>query len=451
MKKIEISRFIYRIISVFLVIAVFLGTGIVAMAEPSSDREELEEEIDETQEKLDEANTTIEELLELSRETEDELDEADCALVQILAEIEVIEEQISDKEEEIILATDEYNAAVQKETEQYESMKVRIRYLYEMGDVNLISIYMETGSITETLTKADYVEDLYEYDRMMLNDYQDTVAEVALLKHNLEIEKDELVTIQSEYEAEQLYLEEVVDELKAISDSYAVEISAAKNKASEYAKLLKQQNKELKRLQEEEARKAREEAERKAAEEAAKKAKEEAAKKAAEEEKKKGSSSDNEADDADDAEESQGEDNPQEETPTPEPPPQGDSKYDVSSIYNAKGSDLGKSIAVYGCQFIGNPYVPGGTSLTNGADCSGFVFSVYKDFGYTVPRTSYSLRSAGTEVAYSDAEPGDVVCYPGHVAIYIGNGMIVHASTQKTGIKVSNANYRGILCVRRLI
>ncbi|MGN0325167.1 MAG: C40 family peptidase, partial [Lachnospiraceae bacterium] len=112
---------------------------------------------------------------------------------------------------------------------------------------------------------------------------------------------------------------------------------------------------------------------------------------------------------------------------------------------------LGQAVVDYACQFIGNPYVPGGTSLTEGADCSGFVFSVYKEFGYTVPRTSYSLRSAGTEVAYEDAQPGDIICYPGHVAIYIGNGLIVHASSIKTGIKISNANYRGILAVRRLI
>ena len=110
-----------------------------------------------------------------------------------------------------------------------------------------------------------------------------------------------------------------------------------------------------------------------------------------------------------------------------------------------------KDIAAFACKYIGNPYVPGGTSLTNGADCSGFVYAVYDSFGIKVPRTSYDLRSAGKEVSYSDAQPGDVVCYPGHVGIYIGNGMIVHASTQKTGIKVSNAKYREFICVRRIL
>ena len=105
----------------------------------------------------------------------------------------------------------------------------------------------------------------------------------------------------------------------------------------------------------------------------------------------------------------------------------------------------------YAMQFLGNPYVWGGTSLTNGADCSGFTFRVYSDFGYSIPRTSYEQRSCGTGVDYSNAQPGDLICYDGHVAMYIGGGLIVHASTQRTGIKISNANYRPILAVRRVV
>lgn len=114
-------------------------------------------------------------------------------------------------------------------------------------------------------------------------------------------------------------------------------------------------------------------------------------------------------------------------------------------------SSGGQAVVDYACQFIGNPYVPGGTSLTQGADCSGFVWRVYKDFGYTVPRTSYGCRSAGSGVSYSEAQPGDIVCYAGHVGLYIGNGQIVHASTQRSGIKITTATYKEILTVRRIV
>lgn len=115
-------------------------------------------------------------------------------------------------------------------------------------------------------------------------------------------------------------------------------------------------------------------------------------------------------------------------------------------------SSLGQRIANYALQFVGNPYVYGGTSLTNGADCSGFVMSVYKHFGISLPRTSGEQGRCGTNIGgIGNARPGDLVHYSGHIGIYIGNGQIVHASSAKTGIKVSNANYRSIISVRRIV
>lgn len=163
---------------------------------------------------------------------------------------------------------------------------------------------------------------------------------------------------------------------------------------------------------EEEARLAREEAERKAAQEAAAKAARAAS----------GSSS------------------------------QGSGSQTVTApVISGSGSELGKSVADFACQFVGNPYVWGGTSLTNGADCSGFVMSVYSNFGVSLPHSSAADRSVGSAVnGLENAQPGDIICYSGHVAIYIGGGQIVHASTAKTGIIISNASYRSILSIRRI-
>ena len=163
--------------------------------------------------------------------------------------------------------------------------------------------------------------------------------------------------------------------------------------------------------EEEAARLAKEEAERKAAQEAAAKAAREASAK---------SSSKNES-------------------------------YEAPVFATGGGSALGQSVADFACQFVGNPYVWGGTSLTNGADCSGFVMSVYANFGVSLPHSSAADRNVGTAVnGIENAQPGDIICYSGHVAIYIGNGQIVHASTAKTGIIISNATYRSILSIRRI-
>lgn len=121
-----------------------------------------------------------------------------------------------------------------------------------------------------------------------------------------------------------------------------------------------------------------------------------------------------------------------------------------STNFSSDGS-MGAAVIEYALQFVGNPYVYGGTSLTNGADCSGFVMSVYANFGVSLPHSSTSDRSQGYAVdGLENAQPGDLICYSGHVGLYVGNGQIVHASTSKTGIIVSSATYRQILAIRRI-
>lgn len=127
------------------------------------------------------------------------------------------------------------------------------------------------------------------------------------------------------------------------------------------------------------------------------------------------------------------------------------SAYEDTGVYAPAGSGTGQNVANFACQFVGNPYVYGGTSLTNGTDCSGFVMSVYANFGVSLPHSSAADRSVGYSVgSLAEAQPGDIICYSGHVALYIGNGQIVHASTSRTGIIISSASYRSILSIRRI-
>jgi cell wall-associated NlpC family hydrolase len=126
----------------------------------------------------------------------------------------------------------------------------------------------------------------------------------------------------------------------------------------------------------------------------------------------------------------------------------GSSSSENSSV-NVSGSGLGAQIASYALKFVGNPYVSGGTSLTNGADCSGFTWAVHRAFGISIPRISRDQAKSGKSVSISNVQAGDIIYYGDHVGIYIGNGQIVHASTKATGIKISNYTYRPPLCVRR--
>ena len=187
--------------------------------------------------------------------------------------------------------------------------------------------------------------------------------------------------------------------------------------------------------EEEAARLAKEEAERKAAAEAA--AKEEAKKNAASESNKSSKAS-NESKKSEAVEETADDES---------------SSSDSSSeeSYSAPSGSNGQAVVDYACQFVGNPYVYGGSSLTNGTDCSGFVMSVYAQFGISLPHSSSALRSVGYGVSVDDMQPGDIICYSGHVAIYCGGNTIVHASNPSTGIKyTSPANYKTILAVRRI-
>lgn len=377
--------------------------------------EELQKQIMESQKQLDALNGQIGGLQEEQDLLEEEIEDLDSELINLYTEIGVLEDQITEKqaeitekESEIEVAQADYDAAVEQEQQQYEAMKIRIKYMYEQGNESYLELLLESKGFSDMLNKVEYIEDLYEYDRKMLLNFQAIEEEIAVLKAGLEEDKaileSDMASIEedkAELASQQNYLNGILAQKKAASANYDAEIAAAQAQASAYKKQIAADNKKIAQIQEEERKRL-----------------------AA----KNGTS-----------------------TYTPSASAASTVAAAQAIVAASSGSSTGKAMANYGCQFIGNPYVPGGTSLTNGADCSGFIFRIYADFGYKVPRTSWQLRTVGTEVSLASAEPGDIVCYDGHVGMYIGGGMIVHASTQKTGIKVSNAQYRQILTIRRVV
>ena len=400
-----------------LTLVVFLVTS-VAVQVRASTISELEQQQQQHQAQLNEINSQITEMEDEQAILEEEISDLDSEIINMFTSIELLEEEIEEKkdvisevEAEIVIAQADYEAAKQEEEEQYEAMKVRIKAMYENGDINYVDALLSSSSMEELLNKADYIEKVHAYDQKMFQDYQAARQHVADVKEALEIEESELEAAQGELQEEMDSVEEARAGLELVSVDYAAQINRAQQQAQIYRAQIKQRNAEIKQI---------EEAERKAAEEEARRRAEEEARKT-------------------------GQDN------TVTTKPSGTATVNKEEILAANGSAKGKEIAIYACSFVGNPYVPGGTSLTNGADCSGFTQSVFKAYGYSLPRTSYAQRSAGREVSYAEAQPGDIICYPGHVAIYIGNGKIVHASSVKTGIKISNALYREIVCVRRIV
>jgi len=418
-----------RILSVLLILILSFGYSLQVCA---TTVDEVRQEQEQTQEQLDEVNDRMEGMEQQKDAVAGEITVLDTQLVDILTSISICEDEIAAKEDEIDLVKVELEEAQEREQSQYEDMKTRIRFMYEKGDQAYLQIFLEAGSLPEMLNKANYVEKLYEYDRELLEEYEATKLEVAGIKEELELEEADLLTSQKELKEQQDYLENVIAEKRATVANFDAQLAQAKQEASSYKQQLKDQNEQIRMLEEEEREKQKQ------------KEKEKEEQNAGNTDVLADNSTENGVQDHETAAQpevvtgvnSVAAGNGDEESPGETPP---------------AGSSLGQQIANYGQQFIGNPYKYGGTSLTNGTDCSGFTQAVYAHFGIRIPRDSTSQRFAGTGVSYAEAVPGDIICYAGHVGIYIGNGQIVHASTERTGIKISNATYRTILSVRRIV
>lgn len=400
-----------------------------------------------------------------------EIDQLDSDLVNIMVEIEILDGELSDKEAQIEQTKADLAVAEENKQKQYEAMKKRIQYLYEKGgDDAWAQMLFQASDFTSLLNQAEYVQQMYDSDRNSLEEFKETVQQVKVLGDQLDSEKAELEEMNQEYQNRQASMQTQLQEKKATSSDYDAQIAQAQSQAAQYTELIRQQNAEIQKIEEEEkkaaeeaARKAAEEAAKKAAaEEAAKKAQEEANKKAADEAAKKAAeaSKKSSSTSGSNTAASSGSSTSSKNNTSGSSSSAATSKDNGSSSSSSSGSSgssvsynpTGQSVVNYACQFVGNPYVWGGTSLTNGADCSGFIMSIYAKFGVSLPHSSGAMAGCGRGVSYSEAMPGDIICYAGHVAIYMGGGQIVHASNAKDGIKISgNAAYRPIVAVRRVL
>lgn len=461
----------------FLTVTLAIMMCVTPAASVYADREsDLREDQAWNAQQMNNMYARMDELYSQKQQLEAEINSLDTDLVNVMVSIQTLNNDIETKKADIKKIKSDLKKAKKQKEKQYEAMKKRIQYLYENGGTGAawFQMMMNADDLSDMLNKAEYTQQMYEYDRENLEKYSNTVREVKKLKKQYQQEKADLEGMKQEQEAEQANLQTAIDSKRESSADCDNEIAYAQQMANDYAAIIAQQQAEIEqivaeKIAAEEA--ARAEAERIAAEQAAAEAAES----------EQGYTEDDGSEDnygegynEDDDSSDYDEDYSSETGETGEAGEAGDSGETgdygnneesddsgyagsetttdtVSSTTTSSGSG-GSSVVDYAKQFVGNPYVWGGTSLTSGADCSGFVQSVYNNFGVSLPRTSYEQQNAGREVSYSEAQPGDLICYGGHVAIYMGDGKIVHASNSRDGIKVSdNAAYRTILSVRRLV
>lgn len=390
----------------------YINSGLEKVYAKTKKQKDAEKKKSQAEQDLKDKKNEINGLKDQQQITADDIKNKSAKLDEILAAQKKLQTDITSKQAEIEQNQKDLAAAQEKQQEQYDAMKKRIQFMYEnSAEDNIWTAIIESNGITDMLNRIEYVSDVYDSDRALMDSYQAAVEQVKEIGTKLDNDMNELTAMQDDYEKQQADVEAAIVALENQKEQYASQIAQAQQQAENYQNIITAQGKII---QEQEAA---------AAAAAAARA---------------NSSSSSPSYDGGGA-------------------GKGGS---IASDYAAGGGKnpgastgvSGSSVVSYAMQFVGNPYVWGGNSLTNGVDCSGFVHEVYAHFGISTPRYSQAFKSVGQAVSFDNIQPGDVVVYPGHVAIYAGGGVIVEAQSTKAGITANRSvQCHTILAIRRLV
>ena len=392
----------------------YINSGLEKVYAKTKKQKDAEKKKSQAEQDLKDKKNEINGLKDQQQTTADDIKNKSAKLDEILAAQKKLQTDITNKQAEIEQNQKDLAAAQEKQQEQYDAMKKRIQFMYEnSAEDNIWTAIIESNGITDMLNRIEYVSDVYDSDRALMDSYQAAVEQVKEIGTKLDNDMNELTAMQDDYEKQQADVEAAIVALENQKEQYASQIAQAQQQAENYQNIITAQGKII---QEQEAAAA-------AAAAAAARA---------------NSSSSSPSYDGGGA-------------------GKGGS---IAGDYAAGGGKnpgastgvSGSSVVSYAMQFVGNPYVWAGNSLTNGVDCSGFVHEVYAHFGISTPRYSQAFKSVGQAVSFDNIQPGDVVVYPGHVAIYAGGGVIVEAQSTKAGITANrNVQCHTILAIRRLV
>lgn len=425
-----------KAILILAVLALAVQAPLPGRASPVTRAEQERRRAEEEKSRAESEAQQLEEKLGQSRQKEQALEEE---LVRLLALKDILESDMEELKTQIQRADRDYRQAEEKRQRQYDILKKRIQFLYEEGDITYLDILLKAKNIGDVVSQTEYFRQLYEYDQEIIQRYEKLKQEAAGKKELLEEKQSQLEVMEEENESQQKELEGFIEARKTESSSFALELEEAQARAAQAAGEVIRKTEEIRILR------ARQEEERIRQEKERIRQEQESAGR------EPGSAG--QASGA--AGREPGAAGWEPGAAGREPGGAGWESGGAGTaggrpVKSIGGTEFGRNVADYALQFVGNPYVYGGTSLTGGTDCSGYTQSVYRHFGVSIPRTSGEQAGFGREIPYEDMEPGDLVCYSGHVAMYIGGGRIVHASSRKEGIKVSNdPAYRTIVSIRR--